>query len=490
MWILTLRVPGTEPEEYILKVGKTSIGRKPENDIVVSDSSASRLHAEIYWGKDSDSIALSDMGSTNGTFVNRECISAAKRLLVGDMIRIGGSTIDVARRGTGEKPQGHSGTYRYTRELVLESVDHHAVLVYEVARQLNTVMDIDTALSEVSKLMRRAMGMDRCEVILAENFDKLANFGFPTSIAKSAIDRRSAIAIPVMSESSLGKSSDSAFLLGIQSALCVPVMSGEEVVALIYMYKTDVSRRPLNKKDMQLAVAISHQAALTIQRMHLLEQVRKEHRGRELLLRFLSPQETEYMLGEYLKVGQLPGLTEQDVTILFADIANSVMIAERVGAKRFGEILTHYYWGVTDIVFDHGGLVKYVGDGILAVFGMTGTKSDDAEHAARVGLSILELIDTVDYGPDVSIEVGIGINSGVAMVGYVGTQERVEFSALGDVVNVAYRLQHIARPNRLLVGIETAVGVTGKLPMKDLGMQTLRGRSKPVMIYEMLRGGD
>jgi adenylate cyclase len=484
MWTLIVRVSGKEPIEYILKPGQTTLGRKLENDIVVADTSASRLHAEIFYDDEIDSATLSDMGSTNGTFVNRERVSVARRLFDNDVIRIGGSTIDVTHHATGEKPQGLSGSHRYTRELVLESLDHHAVLMYEVARQLNTVMDIETALDEVSGLMRRAMGADRCEVILAEEFDKLADLNFPTTIAESAINQKSAVVIPDMAASALGKSSGSSILMRIRSALCVPVMTGDEVLALIYMYKVDVGERPFTQKDLQLAVAISHQAALTIQRMQLLEKIKKEQQGRLLLERFLSPTEAEYMLEEYMEMGQLPGLRELEVTILFADLADSVKMAEQVGAKRFGDVLNRYYWDVTDTVFGYGGLVKYLGDGIMAVFGMTGKRADDPLRAVQAGLSILEHLKTVDYG--IEIEMGIGVNTGLAVLGYVGTQQRVELAALGDVVNVAFRLQHMARPNRLLVGPETAVGVAGKLPLSDMGMQEIKGRTQPLRIYEVL----
>jgi class 3 adenylate cyclase len=219
-----------------------------------------------------------------------------------------------------------------------------------------------------------------------------------------------------------------------------------------------------------------------------MENVKKEQQGRLLLERFLSPTEAEYMLEEYMEMGQLPGLKELEVTVLFSDLVDSVRIAEKVGAKRFGQILNRYYWDVTDTVFEYGGLVKYLGDGIMAVFGMSGKRADDPLRAVKAGLSILEHLRTVDYGID--IEMGIGVNTGTAVLGYVGTQHRVELAALGDVVNVAFRLQNLARPNRLLVGPETAVGVAGKLPLSDMGMQELKGRTKPLRIYEVLPPDD
>jgi adenylate cyclase len=363
--------------------------------------------------------------------------------------------------------------------------------MYEVSRQLNTVLDIDTALVEVSELMKKAMGADRCEVILEEEFDQLTEMRFPTTIAQAAIEGRSAVIVSDLESSEFSKKSNSASLLRVRSALCVPVMAVNEVIALIYMYKTGDLNRPFSQKDMQLAVAISHQAALTIQRMQLLEQVKEEQRARELFQRFVSPAEVKNLVQDYLKDGFLPGLMEREVTIMFADIANSSSMAERIGAQRFGEILNRYYWDVTDSVFSHGGLIKYLGDGVMAVYGMSGrlAQSLDREqqliNAVEAAVEILDHIADADYGEEITI--GIGMNTGKAMIGYVGTQERVEITAVGDVANVAFRMQGLARPNRLLIGPDTATGIAGKLPLGDLGIQEIPGRTQPLRIYEVLR---
>jgi class 3 adenylate cyclase len=491
MWTLLVRVQQQEPKEYVLKPGKNTIGRKASTGITIEDPSASRLHAVIYYDSQSEKVTITDLGSTNGTFVNRERLSDSKPLYSNDLIRIGGTTFEISQIVTGEKVDDHSGAHAYTRELVLESLDTHAVLIYEVSRQLNTVLDIDTALSEVSLLMKKAMGAERCEVILAENFDKLNQMRFPTSIAKAAIEKRSAVIVRDMEASEFSVKSDSAMLMRIRSALCVPVVSKDDVIALIYMYKTGNLTRPFNEKDMQLAVAISHQASLTIQRMLLLEKVSKEQRARELFQRFVSPTEVENLVEDYLVDGILPGLMEREVTIMFADIENSSALAERIGAQRFGEILNRYYWDVTETVFANGGLIKYQGDGIMVVFGMSGRMTNNLDRnqhlfrAVNAGIGILDHIEATDFGEE--IKIGIGMNTGRAMIGYVGTQDRVEMTAVGDVANIAFRLQSLARPNRLLIGPDTAAGVEGKLPLNDLGLHDLYGRTHPIRIFEVLR---
>ncbi len=494
MWIVTIRSPKGEPREYVLKPGKTTIGQRSDSDIPLPDESASRSHAEIHFDPHDTSLVLVDLGSTNGTFVNRERISQPRRIGVEDQVRIGQHVLTLARRETEPKPGAKTdslpGTQPLTRDLLLESLDHHAVLLYEVASRLNTVIDLDTALREVSDMMRVAMGADKCQVILAERFSQLHDLGFPVSIARLALDQRSAVIIPdAQADPQLGKST---LLMRIRSAMCVPVMSGEKVVALIYVYKTRPLARPFDQNDLQLAVAISHQAALTIQRTRLLEHVRKEQRIRQLLQRFLSPPEAEYLLQDYLQTGSLPPLSEKSLTVLFADITDSTGLAERIGARRFSEILSRFYQQMTDVVFEQGGLLnKYMGDGVMAVFGVTTNRPNPEERAVRAALEMLNRLDSIQLAESEKIEMGVGVNSGAAMAGYVGTDERVEFTVLGDIVNVAQRLQMSARPNRVLVGPNTqqalAYQAAGKFTLNSVGQLEIRGRVQGVEAFEVLR---
>jgi adenylate cyclase len=488
MWVLTVRSPRGEPREYILKAGKTVAGRKSDSDIVIADESASRLHAEFYYDPNDDKVTLRDLGSTNGTFVNRERIGQPYNLRVDDQVRIGQHLISIALRDEEAKAVTDAlpGTQPLTRDLLLESVDQHAVLLYEVAGRLNTIIDLDTALREVANLMKVAMGADKCEVVLSERFGQLADLGFPTSIARQALDQRSAIIIPdVQGDPALGKS---ALLLRIRSALCVPVMSGEDIVALLYVYKTRPLSRPFDQRDLQLAVAISHQAALTIQRTRLLTRVRKEQRIRQLLQRFLSPPEAEFLLQDYLKTGRLPELAEQNLTVVFTDIRDSTGMAERLGPRRFSEILTRYYQDMTKIVFDNGGLLnKYLGDGLMAVFGVGRQRPDAEQRAVRAALEMLAQLDAMSRDEGELIEIGVGVNTGPAMAGYLGTEERVEFTVLGDTVNVAQRLEAIARPNRVFVGPTTCEAILAHFNVKLVGPVEVRGRLQPIEVFEVLR---
>ena len=272
-WILTIRSPKTVPLDYFLKLGKNSAGRHSDNDIIIMDELASRQHAEIecYGNR----AIIRDVGSTNGTYVNQKLLVEPKLLTTGDQIRIGYHLISVTQRGV-EKPPGDKTssfvTQPITPEFLLKAFDQNAVLIYEVASNLSTVLDIDTALEEISNFLKTATGAEKCHIILAEQFGDMKKLGFSESIARMAIEQRSLVVFP--DPEMLSYPSESTLFLKIRSALCIPILSNKDTIALVYAYKTDPASRPFDQKDVQLGVAISFQVALTIQRNQILEKAR------------------------------------------------------------------------------------------------------------------------------------------------------------------------------------------------------------------------
>ncbi len=485
MWLLTIRVPGKEPQKYTLKPGGNTIGRHPNNDIVIAEPSASRQHARIDYNRSTDTALLQDLSSTNGTYINRRRLSYTYRLQHLDMIRIGSSTINVVIRGTDEPLDTVRGPQKFTRERLLEALDHHTVLMYQISERLNTVMNLSDCLEEIAFLMKQAMGADKCKVILKEQFDQMEEFGFPSTLAQSAISEKSAMVIPDMAQSEAGQDSESATLLKIRSALCVPIMAENEVIGLIYMYKSRPDSRPFTNTDLQVAIAISHQAALTIQRVNLLNKVQQEQSLRQMFQRFVSPQEVDYVLRDYDLHGTLPGLKERKISVIFADIANSTGLAEAMGAQGFGKLLNNYYLAITDIIFEHNGVVRYQGDGVMSVFGMSDETQDHKKKSVESALAILERIKSISSEFDQPFNLRLSVKAGRAVVGYVGTSERVEFTVLGDLVNVAKGMNPFAGPNKIVVGEEIYQAVSDQYKMKKLDSIIVKGRKGHVKIYEV-----
>jgi class 3 adenylate cyclase len=466
MWSLTITNPRSEPLQIKLTPGKMLIGRLVTSDIVINDSAASRRHAEIYFDSMSEVVSINDLKSSNGTYVNRQKITGFYRLQNGDVIRIGQTVMHLTKITNVATDQKEiSGTRHFTRELVLESVDEHPILLYEITEKLNTVVTIEAATSLVVDLIKRAMGVDVCQVILAQDFNKISTESANNLTAK-AIRSSSIEASPL--------------------ALCVPVISNEKPLALIYLERNRQGALPFDKRDMQLAVGISHQTALTLVRIDLLEKIRREGQVKQLLLRFVSPIEAEGVLKDYLKTGKLPDLSERKVTVLFVEIADSTGFAARIGSKRFSSFLSSFYQSATQVVFKRGGMVKYLGDGMLAVFTEEKGELSPEEKAVGVAREIIEYVKNADQSElDHGCQIGVAINTGKALVGYVGTQERAEFNVMGNLIKMTYRMQERAIPNRIFIGASTAEAITNKYPIQKAGNLTMVGIEQPIQVFEI-----
>jgi class 3 adenylate cyclase len=467
MWNLIVHIPDSFPKPYELKDGKTSIGRLVTNDIVVDDPGASRHHAEFWVDEAQEKISIVDLDSTNGTFVNHERISGECPLKANDVIRIGQVIMNLIRPGAEQEiKQAAAGTHLYTRELLLESIDQHAVLLYDVARRLNFATNLAMIVDELTILVRHSMGVQTCKIIMKTKFGELDGLG-GSKLALRAIQSRSAEVSP--------------------TEMYVPILSDNDVLALMYLKKERPGTRPFTHNHLQIAIAISHQAALTLQRMNLLEKVRKEEQIRQLFTRFVSPSEVKLLLKNYLETGELPPLHEEKVTVMFADIAESIGMGEKMGVKRFAEVLNQFYNDSADVIFKYNGMLKYLGDGVMATFVDVPGEPAPEVRAILSGRELLGRVKTTGHLVlNQRVILGVSINTGVAMVGYIGTRERAEFNAIGDVVNVVFRMQEYARPNRIVVGPATVAAIVDKYPIQRIGAVTLRGRESTVQVYEVL----
>jgi pSer/pThr/pTyr-binding forkhead associated (FHA) protein len=268
MWLLTIRSPNTPPREHILKPGKTTIGRKAENDIPITDEAASRFHAEINFDQAGNALTLTDMGSTNGTLVNQERLTQPVKLHANDQIRIVQHTLDLDQRDT--QPRSTAillDTQPLSRSLLLESLDRFAVLLCDVSERLNTIIDLDTALREVSDLMREAMGADKSRVILAESFSHLQDMGFPTSIAqKAAVE---ALSGPQESVTAMRKEFDARRRFLVSALNAIPGLSCRAPTGAFYAFprfttslgSKEVARRLLDEHSVAVLPGVIWRSA-------------------------------------------------------------------------------------------------------------------------------------------------------------------------------------------------------------------------------------
>jgi adenylate cyclase len=131
---------------------------------------------------------------------------------------------------------------------------------------------------------------------------------------------------------------------------------------------------------------------------------------------------------------------------------------------------------------------KYVGDRLMAVFGAPLEKDDDAVRAIRAALKMRKELALMmeKASSDKKFDVRLGINTGHVVAGNIGSPKRMDYTVIGDSVNIASRLESSAEPNQILIGEETYRQVKGKFKTRKVGTKTLRGKSEAVMVYEVL----
>src|SRR5438874_197368 len=188
--------------------------------------------------------------------------------------------------------------------------------------------------------------------------------------------------------------------------------------------------------------------------------------------------------------GQTGASERRPLTVLFADIAGSTAIAERLDPEDWSALIGEAFQRMNRTVERYGGTIaRLMGDGVLAFFGAPTAHEDDPERAVRCGLDLVRAIEELDASkhlPEaVKFKVRVGINTGPVVVGVVGTETASEYTAMGDTVNVAARMQASARPGSVLVTSATYRFVGLLVEAVDVGQLELKGKSETVRPYEI-----
>jgi len=206
---------------------------------------------------------------------------------------------------------------------------------------------------------------------------------------------------------------------------------------------------------------------------------------------YLAPQVIDKMLSSN-KLPELGGET-RDVTVFFSDLAGFSSISEKMTPAELVRFMNEYLSAMTDIIESKGGYIdKYIGDSIVAVFGAPADDSDHASNAARAALGCRARLDELNQGSAAfrgyKVAHRMGLNSGEALVGNIGSRRRFNYSVMSDAVNVASRLEGANKYyGTTIAASEMTVALTGSaFTWRELDAIRVQGRSGPVKIYELL----
>ncbi|RJS25214.1 cyclase [Corallococcus sp. H22C18031201] len=503
---------------------KTSLGRHPSNTLRLVDREVSKEHAIIERvGRD---FVLKDLGSSNGTFVNGRKVLELK-LRDGDEIALGASRLVFH---SGEPPAASNTAPTMPGvTVVAHSVSVPAFLAQMDAvpqnfRPAEQVTDTDALRRDYEKLRIahefhrqvtvQGRQQDLFDQILKVAFQLLAadhgvilkvadgqfipvavqhrqgrqaNVMLSDTVLKRVVETRKAVLTADAIIDERFSAAESIVAQGIRSAMAVPLMVNEKLQAVLFLD----SRQQINafsEKDLAILSGIAAQAGIALENAALAEQIRAEAVTRAELSRFLSKAVADAVINggtEDLRQSRLA-----EVSCLFADIRGFTTLAENDSPQEVVSMLNAFFTAMADVVFRYeGNLDKFIGDCVMAVWGPPSSHPDDPGRALRAALEMQDAVTELNRQRVLAgkrpIEVGIGVNTGQAVVGYMGSAERHEFTAIGDTVNTASRLCGLAKSGEVLASEMTVRKAGPGFDVEALPVLQVKGKEKGVQTYRV-----
>lgn len=238
------------------------------------------------------------------------------------------------------------------------------------------------------------------------------------------------------------------------------------------------------------AVPLIDAAQERIGSMLIIEDISAEKRVKSTMSRYMSKEVVDQLLqsGEAALGGQL-----QRVTVLFSDIRDFTSVTETIGARETVSMLNEYFAEMVDVIFRNGGILdKYIGDAMMALFGAPFCGPLDADNAARAVTSMLVTLRDLNERRAAKgmrpIDIGVGVNTGDVVVGSIGSPKRMEYTAIGDGVNLASRLEGACKQYgvQAILSEYTVRSLTKSISLRELDVMRVKGKAEPVAIYEAL----
>ena len=551
---------------HVLKGGELC-GRDPTNAIQVFAPGVSRKHFKFE--REDGRFFVTDLGSSNGTFVNNQKITK-HHLTESDTITVGGinllfaedesatvavpagqnplafSNEDVPLGAFGLNPGGGFGgapaptpgalprptapAPRKSEAVVLREDDEEEAgedfsldasivfdatslvaedkgaalqkrlsLMFEISQDLGSVHSLDAIAERIlDKLFGVFPQADRGFLLMGGTVEDLKPIAVRTrsnddsevqiskTIARKVMAEKQAIISQNAMEDDRFSGGMSIVNLRILSMACAPLLFRDEVFGLIQL--DTQNRSKFTSDDLNLLAGIAVQAAIFVKNLRLFETVAKEAEARANLERYFSP-----ALAERVASGEIDLKLGGDVksgTVFFSDIIGFTSMSEVMSASDVVAKINRYMKYMVDIVFKYQGSVdKFIGDCIMAVWGAPLALPDEATAAVTAAVEMqnaLFLLNGELYSEGAQpIHMGIGLNSGKFVAGNMGTERRMEYTVIGDAVNLAQRVESKAGRGMVLVTDSTYERCAEKVIAARLKPVHLKGKGQPVVTYSI-----
>jgi adenylate cyclase len=524
-----------------------SVGRAVTNDFPVVDPTISRKHADLRIVP--GGVEVTDAGSSNGTFVNGVAIQQSV-VVPGDQLTFGKVAFRLEAIGTpagtespvpavttaappGTPPAvtpvaGAAAPPRAGGTIVrripktgevgvlgespsvnarlagaadpAEKDRRRLAILLEVSKGLTRATDVHALLVKIAEYAFQTLEADRCAILLADETGALqpkisrdrrgseASSEIPQSIARTAVDDKVAVLSDDAGEDERF-TGQSVLLQKVRSAMCVPLI-GSENRALGVLYVDNFSLRRFGETDLDFLIAFSGIAAVALENGQFAERIRKEALARSNFERFFTPNLAARIASSPDAV-RLGG-DKRRVAVLFSDIRGFTALSETMNPDVMARLLTEYFTEMVECVFRHGGtLDKFIGDSVMAQWGAPIGEPDDCDRAMHAALDMMTELDRLNVRWKAegrpTLGIGIGLNVGDVFAGNIGSDRRLEYTVIGDPVNVSSRLCGAAGAGEILLSEPFRAALGAPPPLDAHPPMELKGKSQALPVYRVKR---
>jgi adenylate cyclase len=510
-----------------------SVGRTEGNDLVLNHPSVSRKHARFeprdngWW--------IIDLKSTNGVKVNGNLVTEAQ-VHPGDKVLIGSVQLEMKAlpsvNFTGDSMfDNPSGTVirrisDFNSEFGLdlgESLDAKPArpvsepgftakpepsvtrekifqVLVQVAKALLQSDDLNSLLNSVMDMIFKYLPVERGLIILFDEegnpVPKLTKFiegadQQDIPISRTILTMVATQQVSLMTSNALEDArllgGKSIAIHGIRSAMCVPLWNRQRVIGAVQV-DSPIHIGRFTEEDLDLLTALANFSAVAIERAQLSEKIEQERKIRSKMERYHSPAVIDEIVKGVVSADE-EEIRAMEVSILFADVSGFTTVSETQAPEEVAEFLSHFFSCAVESIFAYSGtLDKFIGDAVMAFFGAPIPQDDHADRAVLAGLMMQRLVTEWNNEREKQslppVRIRVGINSGPAVVGNVGTEKRVDYTVLGSAVNIASRLESgVAKPGQVVISQNTMDRIMGSFETESLGEFALKGMQQKLPVF-------
>lgn len=380
-------------------------------------------------------------------------------------------------------------------------------------KAITSTLDATKIIKEIMDTLKRDIGVLRAILFLADERGerirpaealgiqltpdemKVTMRATEVNLVTIAMEKRQTIAADAFHQDARLAAVESVHPLAANCKLVVPLIAENHAVGAIAIQELS---RPLESEDMALLATISTLTGMALSNASDLEtskklsedQLRERKKLQSMFSKYVSASVVDQLLSN--PDMQALGGKKQRITIMFSDIRGFTSMAEQMAPEQVVELLNEYLSKMSEIIMTwNGTLDKFMGDAIMALYGAPIMNPDDALRAVTTAVEMQRAIGAINGRRQAAglttIQMGIGLNTGDTVVGNIGSDVRLEYTAIGDTVNVASRLCSNAKGGQILISEATYLEIVEMVEVKVLDPIKVKGKAEPIKIFEVVR---